>query len=76
MSYYGELSFAAGYYTIRSSGDLVLFPDIPEDLEKKVRALWPDMRRRILDQQERGYYSSRNPVINPKGEGKIIKLDK
>lgn len=75
MSYFGELSFAFGYYTIRSSGDLVLFPDIPEDTEKKVREIWPKYRLRVLERQSTGFYSSRDPILNPQG-GSIIKLDK
>lgn len=74
MSYTNELSFASGYYTIESNGDLVLLASIPEDIENKVRALWPDLRRRVIDRQERGYFSSRDPHVNRKGDGKIVKL--
>lgn len=73
MSYYNELSFASGYYTIRPGGQLVLFANIPEDIEKKVRALWPDLRRRCLERQAQGLYSSRYPVITPGAPSEIIK---
>ncbi len=76
MSYYNDLSFASGYYTIESNGDLVLLADIPENIENKVRALWPDLRQRVIDRQKRGLYSSRDPHVNHKGDGKIIKLEK
>ena len=54
MSYYNDLSFIPGHYTIESNGDLVLLADI----------------------SERRLYSSRDPYVNHKGDGKIIKLDK
>jgi len=76
VSYYNELSFASGYYTIGDGGQMLLFADIPADIENQVRELWPDFRRRCIERQKQGLYSSNYPLINPKGTGEIIKLTK
>ena len=71
MSYSNELSFASGYYDTPRR-QLVLFANIPEDIERRC-ALWPDLRRQCCERQAQGLYSSRDPVIDPDEPSEIIK---
>lgn len=75
MAYTNALSFAAGYYTVTPKGELELFRDIPADIERKIRTIWPVIRDKVISQQSEGIYSSNVPFIHPESSPEIHKQE-
>ncbi len=58
-----ELSFALGYYSIKADGMVVFSEKTPEEIKKRFWDVWPSFRKKVIDMQNEGKFSSMYPVL-------------
>ena len=62
MAYYNKLSFASGYYCI-DNGIITIRKEMPHDMKVRFWRTWREFRKKILEKERAGIYSSEYPMI-------------
>lgn len=63
MSYFDRLSFASGYYHIDMDGRITLKDNMPHDMKVRFWKTWREFRKKIIENEKAGIYSSAYPTI-------------
>ena len=63
VAYFNELSFASGYYHISAYGIVTFRPDTPQEIRDKFWQIWPEFRRKVIEKEKAGIYSSAYPFL-------------
>ena len=61
--YKDELYFASGYYHIGARGIVSFDDDTPPEIIDRFWKVWPSYRKKVIELQEKGIFTSRYPLL-------------